>query len=96
MKMIYLVEGSTGEYSDRRDWIARAFHSQAEAEAEVARLHTLMEQIGVNGGEYMDWDEREKRAEVMRKHDRGFDLDYTGTRYHVVETELMPPSAVAR
>ena len=33
MDRIYLVQGSSGEYSDWREWPVRAFETQAEADA---------------------------------------------------------------
>jgi hypothetical protein len=38
MKNIYLVEGSTGEYSNRDTWMVKAFTSKAKAEELVKVL----------------------------------------------------------
>jgi hypothetical protein len=87
-KMVYVVAGNTGEYSDSRTWHVRAFTDKAQAEALCKRLNDWCKEKGVNGREYDGgtinyYEFKEKPIE-----DSGFDLDYTGTDYGVLEIPL--------
>jgi hypothetical protein len=39
MKTIFVVVGSVGEYSDRREWCARAFPTEAAAQDFIQAVH---------------------------------------------------------
>lgn len=83
---IYIVEGSTGEYSDRREWSVKAFRSQEKAEAYVTLCEAWLREHRVNDDNFgID------RYELMGKnpHDPNMQIDYTGTRYYYYEVELV-------
>jgi hypothetical protein len=87
-KTIYVVQGTTGEYSDRTDWMVRAYNTMEEAKEEVTRLSDLLRSLG--GYKFnMDWDERDVISEVMRLTDHRFHMDYGGTMWFVNECELV-------
>jgi len=85
MKVIYLVKGSTGEYSDTRIWEVRAFTKESEATNLALRLNALARQFK----ESEEFDDRYHRDEdgpiekEIRELDEKFECDYTGTDYDV-------------
>lgn len=83
MATVFVVVGSTGEYSDRSEWMVRAFLNRGAAEALVLRLAAWCDvrQCGENAADIVRPDE--KPAE-----DPGFRCDYTGTRYSVAECPI--------
>lgn len=63
---IWVVGGSTGEYSDRTEWVVDAWRSEAEAQARVTFLTEKMQELGIT--HHMDWEIREQAVEKMREH----------------------------
>lgn len=91
---IWIVHGSTGEYSDRGEWVVCAYRSEGEAKAYVEFLGKKRQEVGP--GRYEDgWDyDLEEQVEAaMRAFDPNFSEDYTGTRWFVRETIIRPSSA---
>jgi hypothetical protein len=95
---IYVVSGSTGEYSDRTDWMVRAYADEETAKAIVLEYTTKAKEIEVRCrlpkddpqyiNKYQGW-----RPEFKWPHpDPGFQMDYTGTDYFYGEIELVPSS----
>lgn len=85
-RMVYVVSGSTGEYSDRTDWTVCAFETKAKAEALVKRLAAWCDERGVGENPKVD---RDDDGDLGRpEEDPGFMCDYTGTRYAVEAVEL--------
>jgi hypothetical protein len=84
---IFVVVGSTGEYSDRGEWLTRAFRSEDAAKAYVEFL-TAERQRLAPAGEYVDYDQREEIAGKMRAYDPRYSEDYTGTSWFVSAVEL--------
>lgn len=82
-KTIYLVRGTTGEYTDHTQWIAFACTRRRDAEREVVALHRM---LGEDGGASSYGQTALKRK--MRRVDPNFSLDITGTRYDVVAVRL--------
>jgi hypothetical protein len=85
---IYVVLGSTGEHSDRSEWLVKAFHSQAEAESYVTFLTTKRQEVAAPKWE-LEWDERASVEAKMRAFDPNYAEDYTGTSWWVSEVELV-------
>lgn len=88
MKKIYVVGGTSGEYSDRTEWLVDAWETRQAAEARVVELKTLLQKLGITT--YFDeWsDEGKALIAKMRKEDPAFQYDYTGTDYYVSECDL--------
>jgi hypothetical protein len=81
-KFIYVVTGSTGEYSDRREWTVFAFMDEKKAldfadecEKEADRLNDE------RGGDF-------GLGGKTSKYDPFIQMDYTGTVYFVEQVEL--------
>jgi hypothetical protein len=88
---IWIVHGSTGEYSDRQEWVVEAHSTEAAAQARIERLDQLMLETGVNTppSRYSD---RSSMIKVMRDHAEGdpfFNCDYTGTSYYMSQCILV-------
>lgn len=99
--MIYVVCGSTGEYSDRTDWLVKAFRTEDAAKATIVRLSELAriyeQRRDAAGDTYYDLSPSEwtaKNAPDMLAADPKFDHDHTGTRYSYEAIELEDPANV--
>lgn len=93
MTTVHVIMGSTGEYSDHREWLVAAHSTEAAAQAHVAALDALLLQHGFQpGGAYYqhDYESRDRAKEIIRAIDPGFDIDYTGTRYSIEAVALDP------
>jgi hypothetical protein len=85
---IWIVFGTTGEYSDRGEWPVDAYRTEEGAQARVKQLTEALQESGI---ERMDrWtDPWEKALDAFRAaHDPQFSIDYTGTSWHIVACEL--------
>jgi hypothetical protein len=88
---VYVVRGTTGEYSDRTEWSVYGFESEAEARAYVDFLGEQRKRLPQRSWSYTD----DLAVEVeMRKFDPCFSEDYTGTSWYV-EPVLIQSSASA-
>jgi hypothetical protein len=87
---IYIVQGSTGEYSDRTDWIVCAYTDKEKADEHATKAEAWG--IGYAGRwEVRDYSAKEDVAMENDKNpfDPNFRQDYTGTSYWVKECELI-------
>jgi hypothetical protein len=90
MKYVYLIQGRTGEYEDRIEWIYKAFVHENEARDVASYLTDWL--IGNNCymGSYVSqikhWDIVKKMREEI---DPQGQMDYTGVEYTVLKVELM-------
>lgn len=86
MNEVFIVFGSTGEYSDHRSWPVRAFATLAEADQFAVECQKEADSIW-NADNGSDWDKYSAaRAHLRRnkpKCDPNLRFDYTGTDYHV-------------
>lgn len=89
MRRVYIIEGNTGEYSDRTNWLVKAYLDENAAMAEQDRLTNKLKEFGVDRGFEMGWAAREKAAEKMRNYDDQFRCDYTGTWYTLLTVDLV-------
>ena len=100
MQTIYIIQGTTGEYSDRHDWIVRAYNNKEQALAvqmdltdTFAKLWKYMEDNDIsywdlNDIEEVDSTTRELFSQVAEL-DPKFSVDYTGTSWWIKECELV-------
>lgn len=81
----YAVMGSTGEYSDRSDWMVCAYTDESLARAHAERAEyvarAIYVQIKATRGSFCD--------EKKNPHDPKMEMDYTGTSYTVVPMPLV-------
>lgn len=86
MSKLYIVTGSTGEWSDRSTWLVRAFEDKLVAQEFVNTLTCMYEQYQGNKCGY----ERPKQEmvtleEQLWQFDPEFCEDYTGTHWYIEE-----------
>lgn len=82
---MWIVQGSTGEYSDHNEWIAAAFDDEELAKTYVERITALVRSFELRGNTLAQWEQRDRFAQQMRVFDPGFSIDYTGTEYTLYE-----------
>lgn len=98
---IYVVIGSTGEYSDRMEWVACAFHDEEKAkqvvtewDAQARVVAAWRDDDGDGWGVYNRetgkhcWDDRSIPTDYPTHPDPHFSCDYR-TTYAYTETELL-------
>lgn len=82
---IWVVIGTTGEYSDRSEWLTKAFRSEESAKDYVLFLTKERQKLGTRSWNY---EEREKVGKVMKAFDHNYSEDYSGTEWYVSSVEL--------
>lgn len=88
---LYIVHGSTGEYSDHRSWTVAAYKDEAMAQAHVkAALDWVEKNVDPNAS----YSERDK---YKNPFDPRMSIDYTGVDWTLgwVELRTKLPSAKA-
>lgn len=83
---VFIVTGSTGEYSDRRDWTVAAYLSEKQAQAHCLALEEWLRvnKMHMDSPDLADWQARDMGCPL----DPAFSCDYTGTRYWVAGVPL--------
>lgn len=79
---IYIVTGSTGEYSDRTDWFVCGYRDKAQAEVHVTLAQEWSNEKFRDDDRRCDWDEK-------CPFDPNHQMQYTGTRYDVAELDVL-------
>lgn len=87
MNRIYVVIGSTGEYSDRSEWWVAAYHSEAAAAERVAKCTAFARENSMLWGECSA--EYDARLDIESPYDAGMSVDYTGVRYEFAAVDLV-------
>lgn len=89
MNKVFIIEGNTGEYSDRTNWMVGAYLDQGAAESRIEFLRSEITRLGLNKGFSYDWEQRDKASKEMSEHDENFRCDYTGTHYYLLTVDLL-------
>ena len=80
---IYIVQGTTGEYSDRSDWLVCAYRFKEAAEEHASKaMRRAMQLKTLEAYPYMHQTEKNEFDPDMK-------MDYTGTAYTVLKVELV-------
>lgn len=84
---IYVVTGSTGEYSDRVTWLVKAFTDEDSAKEFVIKAQEIADVIFKRSVEDDEegWDIRDNAQSEL---DPGLRMYYTGTTYYFESVEL--------
>lgn len=77
---IYVVVGTTGEYSDRREWAVKAFSNEDRAKDFVLEATKIAKELFVSKKRYSDDMESPLDPEIQ--------MDYTGTDYFYYTVNL--------
>lgn len=79
---IYIVEGNTGEYSDRVNWLVKAFKTTEKAEAYRDMLHSKLLELKLYERKI------DRNVKIMQEYDEQFQCDYTGSEYTILTVEM--------
>lgn len=83
---IWIVAGTTGEYSDRSDWAVCAYRSEEAANRHVSKAQLRAKELEKAGWRSVyPFSERE-----VNEYDHKMSMDYTGTEYFTYSVELRP------
>jgi hypothetical protein len=86
MNEIFIIFGTTGEYSNRHSWPVRAFATQVDADLFAIECQKEADPIW-NAGGSNDWSKYTKAREYLYENnckcDQNLNFDYTGTDYYV-------------
>jgi hypothetical protein len=80
---VYIVQGSCGEYSDRREWSIKVYADQKRAEQHVLNAEKWSQEWYVTRPDYFERDLEKPES----PYDPFFQHDYTGTRYWLDEVD---------
>lgn len=80
-KIVYLLTGETGEYSDRQEWPVAVFTKEIKA-----MLYKKLCEKEIEGINPRDW----HLSTVKSRFDPNIQMDYTGTSYFISEVPLNP------
>lgn len=81
--MIYVVYGSTGEYSDHTEWSVCYYWDKHRAENHAQLANSWLKENDVYGA--ASWHAREAALKKKNPYDPNMSIDYTGTLYDVHE-----------
>lgn len=83
--MLYVVMGSTGEYSDHHEWMVRAFKSKEKAKDWVVKCSDKYKEVlASNKDAHFDY-----KVDWKNEFDpQGVWPDYSGKYYYYEEVEL--------
>ena len=96
MNKIWIVEGSTGEYSDHCYWQVFAFTTEEKALSYTNKLndwckeHRCLsgDENSCRRGDFEDTDFLDEENQNLCPLDKDFKVDYTGTRYYHYPLEI--------
>ena len=74
---IYVVEGSTGEYSDHTEWLIAAYLNEEDAKKHVLCATEKAEQLGATENTDVFWD-----RDGQNEWDPNMQCDYKGVFYN--------------
>lgn len=90
---IFIVEGSTGEYSDHCEWPVAAYFSEEQAKLHVQKATERAKEL-IAKCDGWGWEEKQ-----LNQWDRSMHVDYTGVNYRYYSVDLLgavPPKGMPR
>lgn len=87
MSDIYVVMGTTGEYSDRSEWPVLAFVDEEAAKRHVENASRRAKELEATAPE--DWNKKSDHWK-QNEFDKEMQHDYTETTYYYMHVELRP------
>ena len=82
---IYIVGGTTGEYSGKTDWAVCAYHSFEKAEEHARKAMLRAKELELGG---YNRPTSEARHKGVNEFDPKMEMDYTGTEYFTFAVDL--------
>lgn len=83
--MVFVVMGTTGEYSDGIEWPVLAFTDEEDAKRHVENASRRANEIQVTR-------RRHDLTEPVNEFDKEMKIFYTGTSYYYFQVEMRPPA----
>ncbi len=78
-RTIYVVVGSAGEYSDRNEWLVRAFDDEEAAKAFVLRATDKARELYAESE--VQWAKGNTAWRAINEYDPDMKFSYTGASY---------------
>lgn len=93
MTKVWVVQGSSGEYSDHSEWLVAYYRTEKEAQVCVEFLSVLGREGQKIYEEYtkgkIEWKESDRRiSNLIRPFDSSYSSSYSGTNYNCFEVDL--------
>jgi hypothetical protein len=91
MKQIFIVQGSTGEYSDHKDWLYKAYYSRDAAIKVAQELNAKLLELCIhrqNESLINYYSTRMEKIKTLHEIDPKFCLDHTGSDYTVLPCDI--------
>lgn len=85
---IWVVQGSTGEYSDHREWLVGYYLTEKEAQQSVTFLEQMSAVAESMKGQDYQYTYYAPASKFMEQFDPYFQQDYIGTNYSAYEVEI--------
>jgi hypothetical protein len=85
---VWVVEGQSGSYSDKKHWTVAAYLNREGAEALMGRLDLWLEKTGWGDGVPDEWDWMDRDNWPKPPDDPNFDYVYDGVQYVLYEIPL--------
>jgi hypothetical protein len=82
---LYVVMGTTGEYSDRREWPVCAYEDETTAQKHVQHATDAAQRLMASVASYYDVTDAMRQANIYDTH---VEFDYTGTRYFLYAVDV--------
>lgn len=97
MAMVYLVRGTTGEYSGKADWTVRSFEDESEANTFVTKANDWLRERGMWSEGKITASYRERDAAKAKcPFDDQISISYTGSAYGVFPVTHTPRGALPK
>lgn len=89
---VWIIMGTTGEYSDRSEWPVRGYINEATARTEVeamsARAREVQDEFRQVKYDFSP-EGKARMSQIMQYiGDDSFNADYTGTSYYLMEVDI--------
>jgi hypothetical protein len=81
IKLVFVVFGATGEYSDHQEWAVMAYTDEAQAQVHIDLASAWVRE---NIGDYPGYG----RQNAENPYDPNMRVDYTGVNYYYETVEL--------
>lgn len=93
MRKVYIIVGTTGEYSDHTQWNVATYIDKDQAQIHLERLNEQIKSLKLdresnNRPKRSYSDRKQERTKIERTLDPNITVDYTGVSYGIEEVEL--------
>jgi len=79
---IYVIFGATGEYSDRDEWIIKAYKNKEMAKSHLLNADKRAKEL------FKKYEDEPWNCKEENIYDPAFRMYYTGTQYYILQCEI--------